>query len=800
MKVLDFGIARPAIERAQDEATADALTRTIEGFTGTPLYMSPEQAAGEHLDGRTDLFSLGAVLYECLTGKSPFAADSLPSILARLLTVEPPQPSRLNPQSPAPLDRIVRKLMAKDRHDRYATADELLEELRRPGRRHTRRRIIAVLAGGTLLAGGGAGAWWWNTKRHRDPAAAALPWYRDGLAALHYGSYHKASKALARAVEIDPSYTMAHAYLAEAWYELDYLERAKDELLKTMETRASLPEVESARLDAIQQTVMGEFKSAAEKYLAVVNMAPPEERVDSLFDLGRAQERNRDTKKAMSTYAEAIRLDGQNAAVWLRLGNLQARTGAREDAGRSLDRAQSLFEAASNVEGVTECLYIRARYAHTPAEARALIDKAMSAARVTGNDQQQINLLLLSSNSHLDAGQTPEALNEANRAIAIARADGIENVASRGLIDLGNALFVKGQTADALRTLQEALDIARRNGEKRSEARALVNLGSVRIQTGDAAQGWQNVQEALTYYRQGGYRNEAAIALILLGRAAREKGDYDGARRAFDDSVSTLKPGEPSLPLALAQEGIASLEVRQDQWPQALRTFDQARRTFEAVGNLSGALTNEVNVALMHAMLGHKGEGTAVSDQAAEVSRVGALEVILLQERFGEAGTKAETLLRTADASDQDTRFGATLVLGLALARSGSGARSLEVCRKAFDLAQATAKPAAETDALLALTEAALAAGDRKDAADYASRARTSLQSAKRPESLWRACVMLMQSGTMDGAVAAQAAAALGELQASWPAEDFRSYLNRPVIRRLYVQLLRVDPAAPRID
>jgi tetratricopeptide (TPR) repeat protein len=486
--------------------------------------------------------------------------------------------------------------------------------------------------------------------------------------------------------------------------------------------------------------------------------------------------------------------------VWLRLGNLQARTGAREDAGRSLDRAQSLFEAASNVEGVTECLYIRARYAHTPAEARALIDKAMSAARVTGNDQQQINLLLLSSNSHLDAGQTPEALNEANRAIAIARADGIENVASRGLIDLGNALFVKGQTADALRTLQEALDIARRNGEKRSEARALVNLGSVRIQTGDAAQGWQNVQEALTYYRQGGYRNEAAIALILLGRAAREKGDYDGARRAFDDSVSTLKPGEPSLPLALAQEGIASLEVRQDQWPQALRTFDQARRTFEAVGNLSGALTNEVNVALMHAMLGHKGEGTAVSDQAAEVSRVGALEVILLQERFGEAGTKAETLLRTADASDQDTRFGATLVLGLALARSGSGARSLEVCRKAFDLAQATAKPAAETDALLALTEAALAAGDRKDAADYASRARTSLQSAKRPESLWRACVMLMQSGTMDGAVAAQAAAALGELQASWPAEDFRSYLNRPVIRRLYVQLLRVDPAAPRID
>jgi len=796
VKVLDFGIARPAIERAHDEATAEALTRTIEGFTGTPLYMSPEQASGEHLDGRTDLFSLGVVLYECLTGKAPFAAESLPSILARLLTVDPPQPSRLNPQSPAPLDRIVRKLMAKDRRDRYASADELLEELRAPGKRHTRRRAIAALAGGTLLAGGGAGAWWWRTKRHHDPAAAALPWYRDGLAALHYGSYHKASKALARAVDIDPSYTMAHAYLAEAWYELDYLERAKDELIKAMETRASLQELESARLDAIQQTVTGEFKAAVEKYQAVVDMAPAEERVDSLFDLGRAEERNRDAKKAMATYTEAIRLDAQNAATWLRLGELQARTGAREDAGRSLDRAESLFEAASNVEGVTECLYIRARYARTPAEARVLIDKGMSAARVTGNDQQQIKLLLLSSNVWLEAGQTPKALDEANSAIAIARADGIENLASRGLIDLGNALFVKGQTADALRTLQEALDIARRNGEKRSEARALVNLGSVRIQSGDAAQGWQNVQEALTYYKQGGYRNEAAIALILLGRAAREKGNYDEARRAFDDSVATLKPGEPSLPLALAQEGIASLELRQDQWPQALRTFDQARRTFDAVGNSSGALINEVNVALVHAMLGHKGDGTAVSDQAAEVSRAGALEVILLKERFGEARTKAETLLKTADASDMDARFSATLVLGLALARSGAGVRSLDVVRKAFDLAQATAKPAAQTDALLALAEAALAAGNRKDAAEYSSRARASLQSAKQPESLWRACVMLMQSGTMDGA-AAQAAAALGELQASWPAEDFRSYLNRPVIRRLHAELLRVDPAAP---
>src|ERR1019366_3437412 len=170
------------------------------------------------------------------------------------------------------------------------------------------------------------------------------------------------------------------------------------------------------------QTVMGEFKAAAEKYREASALVAPDERAGALLDLGRAQEHTQDTKKALATYSEAVRLDAQNAAAWLRLGALQARTGAPQDSGRSLDRAESLFQAASNVEGVTECLYVRARFAGTPAE-----------ARVTDNDQQQIKLLLLSSNAHLGAGQTAEALDDANSAIAIARAAGIENLASRGL-------------------------------------------------------------------------------------------------------------------------------------------------------------------------------------------------------------------------------------------------------------------------------------------------------------------------------------------------------------------------------
>jgi len=97
----------------------------------------------------------------------------------------------------------------------------------------------------------------------------------------------------------------------------------------------------------------------------------------------------------------------------------------------------------------------------------------------------------------------------------------------------------------------------------------------------------------------------------------------------------------------------------------------------------------------------------------------------------------------------------------------------------------------------LASAEAALAAGDRAAAAGYAGRARTYFESEKIPESLWRACVLLFRCGAKDPGIPSQAAAALGELKAAWPAEDFKSYLNRPVIRRMHADLLRADPAAP---
>ncbi len=119
-KILDFGIARLA---------AGGLTRPGK-FFGTPNYMSPEQVTGSNVDGRTDQFSLGVILYQLLTGEKPFVGDSVTAISYQVVNVEPPPPTKLNPALRPPFDRIVRKVLSKNASDRYPRCADLSNDLK----------------------------------------------------------------------------------------------------------------------------------------------------------------------------------------------------------------------------------------------------------------------------------------------------------------------------------------------------------------------------------------------------------------------------------------------------------------------------------------------------------------------------------------------------------------------------------------------------------------------------------------------------------------------------------------------
>ncbi|MGI8959949.1 MAG: serine/threonine-protein kinase [Bryobacteraceae bacterium] len=135
-KILDFGLAKLRSVRRPAPSVASEQTMTAvqtdPGQTlGTPAYMSPEQARGEQLDARTDLFSLGVVLYEMATGKLPFEETNTAAIMASILRDTPAPPVQINPKLPAQLGRIIDKALEKDRDLRYQSASELRTDLKR---------------------------------------------------------------------------------------------------------------------------------------------------------------------------------------------------------------------------------------------------------------------------------------------------------------------------------------------------------------------------------------------------------------------------------------------------------------------------------------------------------------------------------------------------------------------------------------------------------------------------------------------------------------------------------------------
>ncbi|MGO9126608.1 MAG: protein kinase domain-containing protein [Terriglobales bacterium] len=133
-KLMDFGLAKqsgPAVlASAITEMTMDQAKLTSEGsIVGTFQYMAPEQLEGKEADARTDIFALGEVIYEMATGKSAFSGKSRASLIAAILTLEPPSIAELQPLAPASLERVVRKCLAKDPDDRWQSASDLASEL-----------------------------------------------------------------------------------------------------------------------------------------------------------------------------------------------------------------------------------------------------------------------------------------------------------------------------------------------------------------------------------------------------------------------------------------------------------------------------------------------------------------------------------------------------------------------------------------------------------------------------------------------------------------------------------------------
>lgn len=851
VKVLDFGLVKQITDEHSDSVDQDARTlltaHTQSGMViGTPLYLSPEQAKGLPVDARSDLFALGAVLYECITGKPAFSGANVVEIAAHVILGNPKPPTEVNPNIPRELERITLKALAKKPEARYQSATELIADLdgvrdslkgldpapTMPSpRAHTTSRVSALatfsdifqrprLPIGTVLIvllGVGLAVWgllYLLKPSAHMPVAEAQQWYAAGTNALRDGAYFKASKAFELAIQTDEKFALAHARLAEAWTELDYADKAKDELLRVsalVPDRSILAPLDELYLQAITATVSRDFKNAVENYREVVRQVPEPEKPYAYVDLGRAYEKNEEVDKAIESYLEATNRDSQYATAFLRVGVLYGRKQNQASAGVAFDKAESLYQALSNYEGVTEVFYQRGLlFLQTGKmkEAREKMQRALDIARTTSNKYQEIRTLLQLSFVSSIENNMAQAQAYARQAADLAQASEMENLTARALVDLGNTYFASGDYVEAEKYFKQSLDLAQRYKVRYNEARALGMLASLRFQQGDPVGATDYAKSALAFFQPGGWRKETSQTLILLGRAQRLRGDYDSALGAFRQQLQMSEQVGDLSQAAAAHSSIGTTLAYREQYPDALRHHDESykiNQSLNAKFNIEYDLINRGNALWQ---LGDYESARATLDEALTAARrpdssykdllafihLSFARMALSELNYPAARDNGKQALDLA-GKQQDVQIEAKYTLGLVNIRSGSKAEGKQLCEEAVAAAARTNEARLLPSAQLALAEALLETGDAGRALETALLSHASFARVGQQDSEWRALLIAALASRSAGdrakaqEYATQAAAVLLALQQKWGAAIYDKYHRRNDVQYLRKRL-----------
>ena len=847
VKVLDFGLAKHTEPDGLATGEGASATHTLEGvIIGTPSYLSPEQALGLPVDRRSDIFSIGSVLYECLTGTPAFSGKTIGEICARVIRDDPPPPSQLNPSVSRELDFITLKALAKNVDARYQTAEALLEDLDplefKTGVRHHSKlkslgarlrssiaqwpssrkgaRIAVALSALIVL---GPLLWHFASRsKSPEPSPEAKRLYQAGTVALRDSSYLKASKLFEQAIQVDNEFPLAHARLAEAWMELDYEEKATDELLRVTElvpNLSSLSPPDMLYVQAITATVRRNFQGAVENFEEIARQLPENEKASAYFDVGRAYERARDPNRAVSAFEEVTRRDERAAPAFVRLGLLYGRQKEDAKAIATFDKAQALYEAQGNVEGQAEVFFQRGAFLNLGdklPEAQEQLQRALDLSLTTDNKPQQIKILLQLGSIFYSTGETFRAEQYATRAIELARSEQLDNLTTHGLIDIGNALFLRGEYSDAEKRFEQALQIAKANKGRRAEARALLSLGSLLVQQGDGGKALSYLEPALAFYRQGNFRRETSQALLLLGYANEQQGNNEAAFESFNEQLQLAGQTNDTTQVAHTHAAIGLLLAHQERFNEALNHFDESYKLNKSLGLEPKAGYDLVNRGSLLWQLGRYTEARDALTQAFDVaSRIGGIDKQLLawvhlfraqmalsEFRYRDAVAESRSASALGGLQEKDFSVQASYTYGLAELHSGTSRAGIDKCQKAFDIATRAGAPRLISNAQLALAEALVADGDAANALTSALQAQQTLARLGSRHSEWRAWLIaaqasrLLQDNAKVDEYAVRAAGLLTALEKALGTSEYSSYLSRPDVQRYRKQLDELLPGA----
>jgi serine/threonine protein kinase len=599
--LMDFGLAREFATAGSESVSS--LTASG-GIAGTPAYMAPEQFEGTKVSPATDVYALGIVLYELLTGKHPFAAST--PVATALLKGRRPQPaSSIQRGVPRHLDEVINKCLEYEAARRYQSAEDLSAALREQplSARALIEQPRAVLRGwgalatlfGVMLLIAAGSMVWWRSHRYHPPSSEVQHWYEIGTAALRDGTYVKAIHALQVAVDNDKQFALGHARLADAWGELDFAARAREEMLlaSAPESEKNLPALDHMYVEAVRSTLTHDFAGAVKKYQKILDALPEREKAYGYVDLGRAQQKAGNMNEAAKDYEAASRRDKDNPAAFLRLGILRSREQDASGGEAAFLQAEKLYQQTSNPEGLAEIAYQRG-YAENvrgeSAQARTNLQTSLTIARQIPSVQLEIRALTQMSSVEYHSENVEQAIQYANQAIQLARENELEYWSGEGLVRLGNAYLSRHELDKAEPPLQAALGLAQREQEAPVEANATVSLASLRNQQGKWDESIRFAQPALDYYKSVGMFGQATLASVLIIRDQRHKNDLLAALQAATELLeATQKSNNPAL-IEASEELVGGTLESLERYPEALPHFTEALRLARALHENEGYL------------------------------------------------------------------------------------------------------------------------------------------------------------------------------------------------------------------
>jgi eukaryotic-like serine/threonine-protein kinase len=730
LKILDFGLAR-TLESDLDVTQSVATTS---GAVGTLPYMAPEQLRGEDADARTDLYSVGVVLYELATSSRPFPETFAPRLIDSILHRIPPSAREINPQVSSDLESVIRMALEKEPNRRFGSAREMLNALERiranllsegagslavpeimkarTAKKKPallpRRKVWIAMAAVLVAAAAGIVLWtfrgrllgrknfrptvavlgfknqiatpetdWVSTslsdmlaselaagdlvvptpgesvarmkmdlglpseasyspgtiqKVRRslhcdyvvygaffDPGKSAggrirldlqlqsangevlatvtetgtelalpelaarlgaalraklgLPGinlsqstelqaavpstpeatrlYFEGLGRLRTFDLLGARDSLTKATAADPNFSLAHAYLAEAWQGLGYDEKAKEEAKTAFELSSHLAREDKTLVEARLREISSEWDKAADLYHSLWTLYP------------------------------------ENSEYAIRAAHVQIRAGNANEALKTIELLRKQPDSISNDPRLDLKEAEAAESLSDLSKEKQAALRAADSARAKGSRLLEAEALWRACGAMASLGETPGSQTACRQSIELAKPVGDLLLVARAFTILGLIAGTQGDPKQSLEQHRQALEFSRKIGSRRDITGALTNIGNTLANQGDLAGAQKSYENALGVAQEIGDRGQIITLLNNLATVSQSLGKFTVALRLYQQSLDEARTILDKGSMARAQNNIGMIYSLQGNFSSALQNIQQAVKTAEETGNKS---------------------------------------------------------------------------------------------------------------------------------------------------------------------------------------------------------------------